>query len=452
MKIVLILILLLQISNICSAAGTMMYPANGEITSPYGFRIHPVHGVGKKHTGIDIGADFGEPVVASADGTVVSADWAGGYGNLVIIDHGNGLTTFYGHNNSIVVREGDSVKQGTLIARCGSTGYSTGPHVHFEVREYDVPVDPAGYLDGSRTIPVFPEYTITADGITFKNSDFNEMNIQFDSYFDFAKPLRDAINTFSKQCTIGIKLVQEYVKWLFFALIVIDLAVSAMFSLFDEGWEPINWLFKKFLKYGFVLFLIVHWGDLICNASRDYFVFMGATAAGTDIAGAGKVLSDPTFIVQKGAYIVGPAFMYIMNFAGSKIMFGANLMNAVMALVLAFAILFCYLIVGYQIMMAYLEFYIIASLSVVTLGFGGLKHTKFVAEKGLGALIAVSLKLMIFSFLAVFMSETVKDYGNIAYEMFNYLKILLASMLFVFLGSRVCGTAGKLLNGGSPKL
>lgn|GEM_PF-320494 len=280
--------------------------------------------------------------------------------------------------------------------------------------------------------------------------------------FDFAKPLRDAINTFSQQCTAGIKLVQDDVKWLFFSLIVIDLALSAMFNLFEDDWEPLSWFLKRFLKYGFILFLILHWGDMLANSLKDYFVYMGAAATGAtvDFNGnladsatiGGQALSDPTFIVQKGASIVGPAFTYINKFSLAKLIPGVGAMLNLSALLLALAILFCYFIVGYQIVLAYLEFYIIASLSVVTLGFGGLRQTKFLAEKGLGALVAVSIKLMIFSFLAIFMSETVKNIESIPFEFSNYLRILLVSMLFVLLGSRVTRTAGKFFAGASPKL
>ena len=123
-----------------------MWPINGEITSPFGWRTHPVFGSARFHSGLDIGADYGDPVVAADGGVIVHADWLGGYGKAVIIDHGNGLQTLYGHNSELVVSEGQGVSKGQMIARAGSTGYSTGPHVHFEVRSGGSPVDPTGYL------------------------------------------------------------------------------------------------------------------------------------------------------------------------------------------------------------------------------------------------------------------------------------------------------------------
>jgi murein DD-endopeptidase MepM/ murein hydrolase activator NlpD len=110
------------------------------LTSSFGWRW------GRMHEGIDIAVGNGTPVVASASGTVIVAGWMGGYGNLVVVDHGNGIATAYGHNTSIAVGVGQSVAQGQLIAYSGNTGYSTGPHVHFEVRVNGAAVDPLGYL------------------------------------------------------------------------------------------------------------------------------------------------------------------------------------------------------------------------------------------------------------------------------------------------------------------
>ena len=123
-----------------------MWPVNGVITSPFGYRNHPIFGRQILHSGIDIGVDYGTPVHAADSGVVVEADWISGYGYAVVIDHGNGLSTLYGHNESLAVSAGQSVSKGQGIAYAGSTGNSTGPHVHFEVRSNGEPVDPMGYL------------------------------------------------------------------------------------------------------------------------------------------------------------------------------------------------------------------------------------------------------------------------------------------------------------------
>jgi murein DD-endopeptidase MepM/ murein hydrolase activator NlpD len=126
--------------------GQLMYPTVGPVTSNFGWRTHPILGTERFHSGIDFGADYGSLVYASAQGRVIYADWYGGYGNAVIIDHGNGMTTLYGHCSELYVKDGDVVQKGQPISAVGSTGFSTGPHLHFELRANGEPVDPAAYL------------------------------------------------------------------------------------------------------------------------------------------------------------------------------------------------------------------------------------------------------------------------------------------------------------------
>lgn len=130
--------------------GEMLWPVavpGTYITSDYGVREHPIQGIVKEHTGIDIGnADYGAPVVAADDGVVTYAGWLGGYGNCVMINHGNGITTLYGHGQSVETSLHKEVKKGDLILRVGSTGNSTGPHLHFEVRYNGNCVDPLQFV------------------------------------------------------------------------------------------------------------------------------------------------------------------------------------------------------------------------------------------------------------------------------------------------------------------
>jgi murein DD-endopeptidase MepM/ murein hydrolase activator NlpD len=129
-------------------AGTFTWPAPGHtrITSPFGYRMHPILHVRKLHTGIDIGASSGSRIVAAGSGTVIFASYNGGYGNFTMIDHGDGLVTCYAHQKQIVVHKGQHVSAGTTIGYVGSTGLSTGPHLHFEVRVNGTPKNPMLYL------------------------------------------------------------------------------------------------------------------------------------------------------------------------------------------------------------------------------------------------------------------------------------------------------------------
>lgn len=126
--------------------GIMGYPSDGVITSSFGYRVHPVLGYSRFHAGLDFGADYGSPIKAADSGIVIFAGWYGGYGQAVIVDHGSGITTLYGHASELYVSEGQTVQRGQVIAAIGSTGLSTGPHLHFEVRLSGEPADPANYL------------------------------------------------------------------------------------------------------------------------------------------------------------------------------------------------------------------------------------------------------------------------------------------------------------------
>ena len=128
--------------------GAFTWPAPGytTITSPYGMRYHPILKTQKIHTGMDIGAPMGAKIVAADSGTVIFAGWMGAYGQTVIIDHGKGLSTLYGHQSSILVSNGQSVTKGQTIGKVGSTGWSTGPHLHFEVRINGQHTNPRQYI------------------------------------------------------------------------------------------------------------------------------------------------------------------------------------------------------------------------------------------------------------------------------------------------------------------
>ena len=125
-----------------------MLPVHGRISSPFGWRVHPITHVRKLHTGVDLAAPIGTPIVAAGGGQVIWAGRKGGYGNAVMIDHGHGRTTLYGHMSSFCVRVGQVVAKGQLIGKVGSTGFSTGPHCHFEVRINGIPVNPLSLSSG----------------------------------------------------------------------------------------------------------------------------------------------------------------------------------------------------------------------------------------------------------------------------------------------------------------
>ncbi|MFM7527667.1 MAG: murein hydrolase activator EnvC family protein [Nodosilinea sp.] len=133
-------------SGIVRGTGRFIFPANAAISSGFGNRVHPILGYSRFHAGVDFSASYGSTIRAADSGRVIFSGWYGGYGQAVVIDHGNGLSTLYAHASRLFVREGQTVEQGQPVATVGSTGLSTGPHLHFEVRRNGNPVNPMGYL------------------------------------------------------------------------------------------------------------------------------------------------------------------------------------------------------------------------------------------------------------------------------------------------------------------
>ncbi|MDD2402643.1 MAG: peptidoglycan DD-metalloendopeptidase family protein, partial [Clostridia bacterium] len=129
-------------------SGKLAWPTPGfkRITSEFGWRIHPITKKRSMHTGTDIAANYGTNIVAAESGTVMEVAWRGGYGRIVMVDHGGGIVTLYAHTSKSLVKPGQVVKKGQAIAKIGTTGWSTGPHLHFEVRENGNPVNPMTYL------------------------------------------------------------------------------------------------------------------------------------------------------------------------------------------------------------------------------------------------------------------------------------------------------------------
>lgn len=129
-------------AGVAPVEGDLRWPTAGSAGSPFGPRLHPIFGTTRLHAGVDISGSTGQTIIAAADGRVVTAGWLGGYGQAVVIDHGGGLATLYAHQSVLAVSKGEIVAQGQKIGEVGSTGFSTGPHLHYEIRVTGVPHNP----------------------------------------------------------------------------------------------------------------------------------------------------------------------------------------------------------------------------------------------------------------------------------------------------------------------
>lgn len=141
------LVILMEDRNEVLLSIPSLYPAAGRVTSRFGYRNDPISGRRTFHEGYDIANSYGTPIYATADGIVTFSGRNGGYGNQIIINHGNGFETVYAHNSKNIAKKGDFVRKGQVIAYMGSTGRSTGAHLHYEVRKYGTPVNPANYFN-----------------------------------------------------------------------------------------------------------------------------------------------------------------------------------------------------------------------------------------------------------------------------------------------------------------
>ena len=441
-KIILLLFVFLISTNECFA-GSWAMPSTGPITSPFGERIpHPTGEGSRWHDGIDIGSDYGDVVQTVQGGIVTYAGWMGGYGKIVIIDHGGGLETRYGHNSELLVSKGQNVSSRDPIALCGSTGYSTGAHVHFEVRVDGKPINPAFYLDPSIPIPTTSMTQTLPDGtVEYMYSDTYDMEWDPDYYINFGDQAKKFSDDIVSLCVSGMEALQGPVRKLFITLITIDLAMSAMFNLFKDQENVFEWLIKRFLRYGFLLWIITDWKSLVPTTLLGYFATVGGVAGGADAATAGALLSDPTVMMQKGAYLVGPAFTHASTIHGYAVI--GSVGDLLISLLLGTGILICFVIVGLEVMLAYLEFYIMATLSVVMFAFSGLQQTAQHGDNGWKGVVQASIKVMLYSFYSMMMNKVIEGTAQVAYDPVVYCQMLAGSLAMVVMSERLSKTVGN---------
>ena len=408
-------LLMLLVFPASAAAPAMVSPVGQPmiVTSPQGWRIHPFTGQRSYHAGVDLGVDYGDPIYAAAAGTVSYAGWMQGYGYTVMIHHGGSLYTLYGHNQRLLVSEGQSVPQGMQIAEAGSTGNSTGPHCHFEVLPngvYGEPVDPGLYIPGLLALE-----QAQGGGLGLgRGLDFHGQTKDWEVVNDFAKPVSDLVNKIVGLITTGLDLLQNYVAKLFFVLVAIDLAIGGMSKAMTPPGEDseglFKWLMRRSLFYGFCLVLLYNWGDFVGNLSLHGFPTLGGLAGGSSEA-AEAAVSDPTKIVQKGMNIIAPVFNGVLH-AGSaadvlKIVLGGG--GSVLLMLLCALILFLlFCLIGSYIALAYIEFYATILFSFAVFPLAGLKHVRHFSANGINSVFAASINLMFFCLFAAMLQATME--------------------------------------------
>ena len=393
-----------------SGAGRLDWPVSvppAVMTSAFGYRIHPITGMEKHHDGVDLAGDYGDPIRAAGHGVVTCADMGfnGGYGNLVVIQHDNGLETYYAHNSAIVVGLNQEVKAGEIIAYMGSTGNSTGPHCHFGTRLNNKFVDPGLFVPGMAQMETDQFGSRVDGGDPTAATDFDDSDVSLEISADFAKPLKDVIDTLVDMLTKGLGIIKNHIWQIFACLMAIDLAMAAAYrSLGAWGSSDedsfTNWILLKIVTYGVYIFMLMNWGDFVGNLALESFPQFGALAVGESLDTAGQNVSDPTKIVQKGMEIITPLINEAIKVHGLLDLFTEGYTFIICAV---FGIIFIvlFVIIGIQVAKAYLSFYFTILFSFVSFMFSGLKQTKKYASFGLNGVFVSSLNLMFFIMFSV---------------------------------------------------
>lgn len=399
---------------------TMSLPIRApmEVTSPFGWRIHPIYGDQRYHSGCDLAGDYGDEIQAAASGTVSYAGWLDGYGYTVIIEHGNGLSTLYGHNEEVLVSAGQDVTRNQLIAYCGSTGNSTGPHCHFEVELDGELLDPGLFVPGLLAAEQAEGggNNLPGGAAVPRGTDDHGGAADFIVNKDFAKTARDIIEKFISVLTEALGYIRQGITEIFIVLCTMDLAVGAAYktlvwSAGDGGGKGslAKWMLEKVLFYGLMLFLLLYWSDIIGNLSMHGLPALGGIAGGATPEKAAAAVSDPSKIIQKGVQIIAPVINNgIKGIGGSDFLFGSGVSSVIFSLVFGLLIFACFTIIGLQIGKAYLEFYFVILFSFTGMVFSGMKHVRRFASNGLNGVFAVSINLMFFCLLAVSLQHTME--------------------------------------------
>lgn len=432
LKLFVICTTILYMSPLCFAGGTPPAEAEAIIPVPeeiYGHMVSPITGCaitsdfyrsnGDLHGGLDFGSNDtengGETIMAAAHGVAFSEYDPGGFANYVYIWH-NDITygwvvTRYGHMEpgSIMIESGQEVNAGQPIGIVGSgcQGSSTGPHLHFDIKDttstggtFYNPHD--GWIPGlEESINGQPNYASPA----FK--------FLWDASYDFGEPIKELINDITKACTDGVKMIQDLILYIFWILVSIDIAVGASLLVIDsdKGNGIFKWLLYKLIMFGILLYFMTHWAGGLANVLRDFYIMVGGDAAGASFADVQSAVSDPLKLIQKGAEVVTP----ILNEIGKYNRIGAvmlNFVNIIFMVVFGAAIFGMLAIITTQIVLAYIEFYVVMLFSFVNFMFSGLKQTRYLASRSLNAIFAVSVKLLFFCLFSLMLQAAMTHFKS----------------------------------------
>lgn len=284
---------------LCLFSTYTVHAFGGQITSPFGYRTHPIRGTVIYHSGIDIGVDYGTAVSAADSGIVTYSGWANGYGYFVMIDHGNGIVSCYGHNQELLVQEGDKVSKGDVISLSGSTGDSTGPHLHFEVRQDGEPIDPTSFakragwdLTGDTSTNIIIEIGKKIKGAITPNID-----VDFTNYFVPSETIAETTTRLITLISKCFDFAEKNLLGLLTALAIIDFSwfmIPAILGITELN--NLSGVIIRFIRYGFFFALFRSWHTLVATFFIPMAENISSTYSGHEITESSFIKFDDLFI------------------------------------------------------------------------------------------------------------------------------------------------------------
>lgn len=284
---------------LCLFSTYTVHAFGGGITSPFGYRTHPIYGTVIYHSGIDIGVDYGTAVPAADSGTVTYSGWMQGYGYFVMIDHGDGIVTCYGHNQELLVQEGEKVSKSQVISLAGSTGNSTGPHLHFEVRQNGEPIDPTSFakragwdLTGDTSTNIIIEIGKHIKGAITPNID-----VDFTNYFVPSETIAETTTHLITLISKCFDFAEKNLLGLLTALAIIDFSwfmIPAILGITELN--NLSGVIIRFIRYGFFFALFRSWHTLVATFFIPMAENISSTYSGHELTQSSFIKFDDLFI------------------------------------------------------------------------------------------------------------------------------------------------------------
>lgn len=401
-------------------------------------RYHPVFGGWRFHDGVDFGLDTGVPVPAAAAGTVVYSGGYGGYGIYVEVDHGNGSTSFYGHLSSAAVSSGQTVSKGQLLGYVGSTGYSTGPHLHLGYWLNGESADPVPFLQANgwsiSNIPD-PNAPIDVSHDLDGYPDPGTVNWDLTSFYEFGKSLEDLIKIYADGCKTALTYLHGEVMNLLWLMAIIRLCWLLIHKILNGySFEGSFW-FHFLLQFGFLFYFAGNWASLVDELISPLFT-TGAVEFFGGSANVADNFSKPGDIVSKGVSLLEPAFNYI-----AKSKFSINILGVLFCQAITLLILALFVFIGITLVIYHIEFYVLSVISLLSLPFalsGGIfSGIKAFPGGVVGSLIGSAIKILVSSIFITLIINVLSGMKPVEYELMVYLKILISAMLFLYMMVRI---------------